>query len=307
MNTFDYDSYDTESGNDTHPMCKVHMDTLFADMREGEVFRRNDMPVVKVDVGPFHCVNLPDAVRGNTVGRMEIPVILYDSRDRIVNGVRRFEEKYAVMVPPKKDFGIVCAGCYTPDISLWNDSRCVSCRTFANHLDTAGVDNARKRACLSDTKPYSLANAIDEAKKARGKQGARQTADTTTADLADISTENLTDLTNVSTDALTAALVARSADNDAKKALTQCLGVIDLKVLVDHVKAREQHVLPYFDFEFDQLEAEMRRLVASADTTKRQFYSKNKRKKGGPHYTNKPIVTWKYFSNKWYKSNSKGV
>jgi hypothetical protein len=82
------------------------------------------------------------------VGRDNIPVVLYEARFKMVEGKPEKQEKWAVMVPPrKKDIGIVCAGCYAPTMSLWDKSRCVSCRTFANHLDVVlcvDPENPRK-------------------------------------------------------------------------------------------------------------------------------------------------------------------
>jgi len=112
-----------------------------------------------VNVGPFHCCQIPDSVRGGTVGRDNIPVILYEARVKVIDGMPTKQEKYAVMVPPKKDLGIVCAGCYKPEMTLWNNARCVSCRTFANHLDTK-EDGSRKRQCLAHD---SLTRAIERA------------------------------------------------------------------------------------------------------------------------------------------------
>ena len=133
-----------------------------------------------VNVGPFHCAHVPDNVRGGTVGRDNIPVILYESRDR--EGVK--QERYAVMLPPTKDpkrrIGVVCAGCYKPGMTLWDISRCVNCRTFVNHLDPVLMEDpkdrrkkipvldidglpVRKRKCGSDGEEYSLTNAVTRA------------------------------------------------------------------------------------------------------------------------------------------------
>ena len=116
------------------------------------------MPLVPlVNVGPFHINHVDDQVRANTVARDRIPVVLYESRMKAVNGVEKKQEKWAVMVPPNKYLGIVCAGCYKPGMTLWNNSLCMSCRSFANHLDTIEKDpripedlRTRKRPCLGD-------------------------------------------------------------------------------------------------------------------------------------------------------------
>jgi hypothetical protein len=71
-----------------------------------------------------------DYTCGATVGRDSIPVVLYEARVKMIDGVPTKQEKYAVMVPPKKDVGIVCAGCYTQQMMFFTNSRCVSCRTF---------------------------------------------------------------------------------------------------------------------------------------------------------------------------------
>lgn len=119
--------------------------------KDGTVIRTNHMPPSHINVGPFHVTNVPDVVRANIVSRQEIPVVLYEARKRVIDGKEVTQEKYAVMVPQTKHFGIVCAGCYAPNMTLWNISRCVSCRTFAKHLDTVkGDDESRKRACLGD-------------------------------------------------------------------------------------------------------------------------------------------------------------
>jgi hypothetical protein len=136
---------------------------LFSDMTEGQVQRLlHETPPGHVNVGPFNVCNVSDYVRGVTVGRDNIPVVLYEARVKMIEGVPTKQEKYAVMVPPSKDLGVVCAGCYGPKMTLWNNARCVSCRTFANHLDTK-EDGSRKRQCLSDRFDHSLSNAMKAA------------------------------------------------------------------------------------------------------------------------------------------------
>jgi hypothetical protein len=123
------------------------------DMKGKDMVRLKDMPPGHVNVGPFHVCNLPDYVRGATVGRDNIPVVLYEARFKMVEGKPEKQEKWAVMVPPRKDIGIVCAGCYAPTMSLWDKSRCVSCRTFANHLDVVlcvDPENPKKRIAEKD-------------------------------------------------------------------------------------------------------------------------------------------------------------
>jgi hypothetical protein len=113
---------------------------VVAAMKEGETKRcRGILP--GVNVGPFLSDEVPDNVRGGTVGRDNIPVILYEARIKKVNGLVVKEGRYAVMVPPNQDLGIVCAGCYKPGMSLWNNAKCVSCRTFANHLEPVLKDD----------------------------------------------------------------------------------------------------------------------------------------------------------------------
>jgi hypothetical protein len=126
------------------------MEDFDTNMTNGAVHRLPGLlPEKPVNVGPFHCSNLPDDVRGGTVGRDNIPVIMYESRiKKDEKGECKKEEKWAVMMPPVKSVGIVCAGCYVPEMTLWNNSRCVSCRTFANHMDIK-EDGSRKRKCLA--------------------------------------------------------------------------------------------------------------------------------------------------------------
>jgi hypothetical protein len=134
--------------------------------REGQVHRLRSMPE-PVNVGPFSSTAVPDSVRGGTVGQDGIPCILYEARIKVKDGIPQKEEKYAIMVPPRKDIGLVCAGCYDPKMTLFDISRCVSCRTFANHLDTK-TDGSRKRLCVRDEDiDHSLKSSIGRAKDVR--------------------------------------------------------------------------------------------------------------------------------------------
>jgi hypothetical protein len=113
-----------------------------------------DVVIPKVNVGPFNASNVSDYVRAVTVAKNGIPVILHQTRMKMVDGVEQKQERYAVMLPPTKNVGVVCAGCYDKNISLWNPSQCVSPRTFANHLDTMpnpdpNGNPIRKRECMA--------------------------------------------------------------------------------------------------------------------------------------------------------------
>jgi hypothetical protein len=87
---------------------------------------------------------------------------------------------------------------------------------------------------------------------------------------------------------------------------------IDLEDIIKHVRARDPNlVLTNFTetacvgSSFKALEAEMRRLTAGTDTSKKRFYyDVTKRKPGVPHYMDDPVVTWEYVCDKMYSRRS---
>jgi hypothetical protein len=59
-------------------------EVLFADMMEGQVrLVARDPP--SVNVGPFHVKRVTDYTRGATVGRDNIPVVLYEARVKMID------------------------------------------------------------------------------------------------------------------------------------------------------------------------------------------------------------------------------
>lgn len=298
-------------------------EVLFADMTEGQVrLVAGDPP--SVNVGPFHVTRVTDYTRGATVGRDNIPIVLYEARVKMIDGVPTKQEKYAVMVPPKKDVGIVCAGCYTQQMTLFNNSRCVSCRTFANHLDTQGENGPRKRLCLNQDPVAKLEAVVDRVKEA----GEEVSVVTDLTDLTKVPASDLLqalkdkqELTTEVTDALMAnvptadllyALKGTHPDGLAgylnhveDRDILKYLDNIELSDIIKYIQARDPKLVfdkvvrngPYlFDSSFEKLEAEMRRRVAGTDTTMKRFYSDNKKRKrqGEPHFTDAPVVTWEY-------------
>jgi hypothetical protein len=293
-----------------------------------------------VNVGPFHCCQIPDSVRGGTVGRDNIPVILYEARVKIIDGMPTKQEKYAIMVPPKKDLGIVCAGCYKPGMTLWNNARCVSCRTFANHLDTK-EDGSRKRQCISfgdDALEAVIDRSLGAVPTASGptkvnlegmhasdllhalKGTLGLTAEHTDAILAEIPDGDLLYTLKRRHEEGLAGYLPHIEDRDILKHLDN----IELSDIIKYVQARDPTLVfdkvvqgkdndkaspgPYlFDSSFEKLEAEMRRRVAGTDTTMKRFYSEKRKRQGEPHFLDAPVVTWEYVCDAMYeRSNSRG-
>lgn len=272
-------------------------------MAEGSVRHRFEDPP-KINVGPFEVHHVTDYTRGNTVGKQKIPVILYDSRYKIIDGEEVLQEKYAVMVPPTKDVGLVCAGCYNQHTNLFNNSHCVSCRTFSNHTDTIPIKSefndecvqVRKKRCYHGIDPDNSFEAVM----------ARVADDTTPEE------ETVEDLTGVPNCDMLEELASRHEDG-----LAGYLDHISEAKIIDHLKTRNPNLLlklpcepltPYcVGAPWEMLEAEMRRLTHGPDVTKKRFYSKAK-KPGVPHYTDAPVVTWELVHglvHAYTKENSK--
>lgn len=230
------------------------------DVTEGQVrLLTGDPPAV--NVGPFHVTRVTDYTRGATVGRNNIPVVLYEARVKMIDGVPTRQEKYAVMVPPRKDVGIVCAGCYTQQMTLFNNSRCVSCRTFANHLDTQGENGPRKRHCLNQDPVTKLEAVVDRVKETREVPVITYLTDLTKVPACDLlqALKGSLGLTTEHTDAILAeishndlihALKGRHPkglagfmnymDLEDEEDITECLDSIDLKVIKAYVREKDK-------------------------------------------------------------------
>jgi hypothetical protein len=290
--------------------------------------------IPNVNIGPFHAKDVPDNVRGGTVGRREIPVILYESRIKQVHGKPEFQEKYAILVPPKKDLGLVCAGCYDPKMTLWDISKCTSCRTFAKHLDTK-EDGSRKTLCKGMFSVGSLEAAMQRA----GAAVPAPTVETTGIDLTDIPVPELLQALkgalglNVEH---TDAILEEITDSDLIHALKGrpgglaglCLPHMEPAEMIEHFNREDIFkVMDNIDMEdimtyvtardpkrfkekrkhspsrlldtasFEQLEAMIRFRVLGTDTTKAEFFATGrKRKRDKPNYLDDPVVTWTDFS-----------
>jgi thiol-disulfide isomerase/thioredoxin len=262
-----------------------------------------------VDIGPFHVTRVTEYTRGATVGWDNVPVVLYEARVKIIDGVPTKQEKYAVMVPPRKDVGLVCAGCYTPTMTLFNNSRCVSCRTFAKHLDTLGDDGPRKCLCLNQDPVTKLEAVMD---RVRG-EGSPNPPDVNMVEIESWC-DMLEALKSRHEDGL-AGYLNHIEDRDILKHLDN----IELSDIIKYVQARDPTLVldkvkgkgPYlFDSSFEKLEAEMRRRVAGTDTTRKRFYNDHNSKKHRrrePHYTDAPVVTWEYMCDAMFeRSNGRG-
>ena len=99
-------------------------------------------------LGPFPVSAITDRVRGVLVAQQGLPIILKD-------GVR-----FAVLAPPNKDLRIVCAGCFTPGMSLFDDSKCKKISSFSQHWDTRKGD---RKECCKALGYDSLENCIQRA------------------------------------------------------------------------------------------------------------------------------------------------
>jgi hypothetical protein len=259
----------------------------YPNLEEGKVIGLGGRPD-NVNVGPFHCAHVPDSVRGGTVGKDNIPVILYESRIKKIDGKHVKQEKYAVMMPPTKDpkkrIGVVCAGCYAPGMTLWDISRCVNCRTFVNHLDpllnedpkdkrkkVAVVDMegfpVRKRQCLSDKSENSLTKAIARAN------------DTTDVPLI----RNLNrPAEGLSTEELISELKRRDEDFEF------ILPLVNLDTVVQFTK--ERGVKHLYDARFSDLEAKMRRVTDPTRPEIDSFYAATQ-VEDKPHYLQASVIT----------------
>ena len=91
-----------------------------------------------------------DHVRGRLVAQQGHPVILQDGT------------RFAVLAPPNKDLRVICAGCFTPGMSLFDDSKCKKVSSFAQHWDTRqGKDGRRERKeCCKSVGYDTLENCI---------------------------------------------------------------------------------------------------------------------------------------------------
>jgi hypothetical protein len=84
-------------------------------------------------LGPFPVSAITDYVRGVLVTQQGLPIILQDGA------------RFAVLAPPNKELRIVCAGCFTPGMSLFDDSKCKKVSSYSQHWDTRKGD--RKESC----------------------------------------------------------------------------------------------------------------------------------------------------------------
>lgn len=258
-------------------------------------------PPDHVNVGPFTVPHVSEYVRGNTVARDNIPVILYDSRYKMIDNEEVFQEKYAVMVPPTKEVGIVCAGCFDNKMSLWNNSRCVSCRTFMNHLDMVTKDKSGNPIPIENQKRKS--ECLHAGCPERGLEAVMERVKDEPVPVKD---EEL-DLSEVATCDLIAEVELRS-----EHGLADYLGHVSVDKIIEHLRHREPKILLKLPCEpgepnvvgasFEALEAEMRRVCYGTDVTKKRFYCDiTKRRREDPHFTDPPVVTWEYVSDRIYK------
>ncbi len=67
-------------------------------------------------------------IRCDLVAKQNIPIILSETH---ANGTNRF----AVLAPPNKELRVVCAGCYEPGMSLFDDTKCKKVSSFSQHWD----------------------------------------------------------------------------------------------------------------------------------------------------------------------------
>ena len=100
-------------------------------------------------LGPFPMTAVTDHVRGRLVAQQGHPVILQEGT------------RFAVLAPPNKDLRVICAGCFTPGMSLFEDSKCKRVSSFAQHWDTKRVDGRHERKeCCKAVGYHSLENCI---------------------------------------------------------------------------------------------------------------------------------------------------
>ena len=99
---------------------------------QGRFYNKN-VVVSPSCLGPFPVSAITDHVRGRLVAQQGHPVILQDGT------------RFAVLAPPGKDLRIVCAGCFTPNMSLWDDSRCKKVSSYSQHWDVRRGE--RKECC----------------------------------------------------------------------------------------------------------------------------------------------------------------
>jgi hypothetical protein len=88
-------------------------------------------------VGPFPIAAVDDYVIAKLVAEEGVPITLHKERDSA--------ERYAILAPPGKDMRVVCVGCFHPEMTLFNDSRCKKVSSYCQHWDMN--KGARRNEC----------------------------------------------------------------------------------------------------------------------------------------------------------------
>jgi hypothetical protein len=222
-------------------------------------------------LGPHTVSAVDDYVRGRIVAQGKVPVILKDG------------QRYAILAPPGKDLRVVCAGCFVPGMSLFDDSKCKKVSLFSQHWDLKKGE--RKECCKAIG-----ANTLEACIHRLDEQGIAmiENIDSLLEDAARNNNKNqpvVADLSSLSSEALVQELASRDA---LMEAVVQ-VNTDDLAVVV-----KERGVKLLYDARFEDLEREMRRVADPCRPTMESFYWKEKTE-GMGHVSDEPVATFEDF------------
>lgn len=204
-------------------------------------------------LGPYTIGAVDDYVRGRIVAQQMKPVVLQDG------------ERYAILAPPTKDFRVVCAGCFVPGMSLFDDGKCKRVSSFCQHLDLHKGERKASCKATGDDALEACLRRLDEGEEVRLDEGDAG---------GDVNVSKLT------TEQLVQELASRGE-------LGTVVAQVDTDDLVTMVKDRGVKVL--IDARFEDLEQEMRRVVDGRRPTVEGFYFRDKID-GIGHVTDPPLI-----------------
>jgi hypothetical protein len=270
-------------------------------------------------LGPFPVSAITDHVRGRLVAQQGHPVILQDGA------------RFAVLAPPNKELRIVCAGCFTPGMSLFDDSKCKKVSSYSQHWDTRKGD--RKESCKA-VGYDSLENCIQRVNANTIKDDEVGDVVLPVVDLPEdpeeeVATLSLTptqiggllskmvdknkalrgevnnlelkifkmerekiDKSGLSKDLSTLSTGALVQELASRNALMEAVVHVDTDELA--ATAKERGIKLLIDGRFEDLEAEMRRIADPTRPAIDSYYFKAK-VAGVPHVSDAPLVTVESF------------
>jgi hypothetical protein len=135
----------------------------------------------KTMVGPFPVAAVSDYVRAKLVATEKVPITLHEVNDE-------GEERYAVLAPRGKELRVLCVGCFKPNVSLFDNSRCKNVSSYCQHWDMNAKLNLCRHECKS-VSPNTLTECLDRVETSIVHDDAEMEADG--VDLTDVDTEHL--------------------------------------------------------------------------------------------------------------------